>query len=164
MQKPSTYHLGIKACITNGKREILLLKRPHTKVQEKFFWDFPGGLNEQSESIETTLFREVREETGIGKIEILKFLHAFIVNPALISGPTQRILFIYHCKLLKKENIVLSSEHTGYELVPYKEAARRLAPKYPQEFLTQLPNLLGVETKKKRLITINNENTLKYET
>lgn len=136
----TTYHLGIKACITNRNHEILLLKRPYTKVQKNFFWDFPGGLNERSESIETTLLREVREETGLSGIKIIKLLYSFIVDPELIIDSTQRILFIYHCKLTQEEQITLSREHIGYEWVRSEEATGRLTLKYPHEFLRILSN------------------------
>lgn len=48
------------------------------------------------------------------------------------------VLMVYKVKLPKDSKIKLSEEHTDYGWVDKKEAAKRLAYKYPPEFTTLL--------------------------
>lgn len=58
-------------CIVNDKGEILLQKR-----KDKKMWGFPGGAMELGESIEETVKREVKEETGL-VVETKKFIGVY---------------------------------------------------------------------------------------
>ncbi|WGD35198.1 NUDIX domain-containing protein [Olleya sp. YS] len=51
--------------VHNDKGDILFIYR-----NDK--WDLPKGKTEGKESIEETAIREVKEETGVGKLEIVK--------------------------------------------------------------------------------------------
>jgi ADP-ribose pyrophosphatase YjhB (NUDIX family) len=51
------------AIITFPKNQILLVKR--TTRPFEGFWALPGGRNEPNETVEQTIIREVKEETGL---------------------------------------------------------------------------------------------------
>ncbi len=101
-------------------------------------WDFPKGHVEKNENKEETLRREVREETGIGKINI-------------ISGYKSKTRYFYRAKDEEKEkrekagkgtsiwkNVIyylaetklkrvkISFEHIGFEWLEYGPALKRI--------------------------------------
>lgn len=57
------------AIITYPQNRILLIKRD--TLPFKGYWALPGGRAESGESVEKTIIREVKEETGLD-IEILR--------------------------------------------------------------------------------------------
>lgn len=67
-----TFHLGIKAVITNDSGKILLLKVNPDQLKgnvDEPYWDLPGGRVQKGHSAEETLRHEVFEETGIEDIQ-----------------------------------------------------------------------------------------------
>lgn len=141
MSKEKLFWVGIKALIENGEGKILLLNSPGWKQKEiEAHWDIPGGRIEESQSAEEALKREVQEETGITNIENSEFFTAVISNHEIdFEGRTiGLLLMIYKVTTPENSKIKLSGEHTAYEWVDKKEAAKRLAQKYPPEFTTLL--------------------------
>jgi len=53
--------------VLNSENKILVMKR-------KGFWDLPKGKSEKFENPEMNAIREVQEETGLNKVEIVKHL------------------------------------------------------------------------------------------
>lgn len=89
-----------------------------------------------AQTIEAALNREIEEETGVKKLGTNEFFTTVISNHQI---PYKNImlglvLMIYKVKIPKSSKIKLSEEHTDYEWVDKKEAAKRLAQKYPPEF------------------------------
>ncbi len=58
------------AIIQYSQDTILLIKR--NTVPFKGFWALPGGRAESGETVEQTIVREVKEETGLGVIVVRK--------------------------------------------------------------------------------------------
>lgn len=142
MVKEKLFQVGIKALITNAKGEILVLDSGdwHLKNRARH-WDIPGGRIQEGQTVLETLQREVEEETGVKKISDPKFFTAVVSNfkDIPIDGHmVGLILMVYTVKIPASSKIVLSEEHLGYEWVDSKEAAKRLAYKYPPEFTTLL--------------------------
>lgn len=142
MSKEKLFQIGVKALITNDKAEILLLDSGdwHLKNQTRH-WDIPGGRIQEGHTALETLQREVEEETGIKQISNPTLFTAVISNfkDIPINGfKTGLALMIYRVEIAKSARITLSHEHSGYEWVPSKEAAKRLAYKYPPEFTDKL--------------------------
>jgi 8-oxo-dGTP pyrophosphatase MutT (NUDIX family) len=53
--------------VENEKREILFIFR-------RGKWDLPKGKLDQGETLEQCALREVEEETGVGQLELIRFL------------------------------------------------------------------------------------------
>ena len=142
MSKEKLFQVGIKALITNDEGEILVLDSGdwHLKHQKRH-WDIPGGRIQEGHSALETLKREVGEETGVKRITKSEFFTAIVSNFADIPVGEHKVgllLIIYKVTISANSKIVLSNEHTGYEWVSAKEAAKRLAYKYPPEFTSLL--------------------------
>ena len=138
MAKEKLFQVGVKVLITNSEGKILVLDsgKWHLKHQKRH-WDIPGGRIQEGHSALDTLRREVEEETGIKKMNNPEFFTAVISN--FIEIPVNGrmvglLLMVYKVTIPKDSKIVLSEEHTGHEWVNAKEAAKRLAYKYPPEF------------------------------
>lgn len=54
-----THFVSVAGLITNETGEVLLIKSPNRG------WEYPGGMVEAGESLETALYREIKEETGV---------------------------------------------------------------------------------------------------
>lgn len=144
MSKEKLFQIGIKALITDEEDRILVLDSGewHLKHQTRH-WDIPGGRIQEGHSVLETLQREVEEKTGIKKISSPEFFTAVVSNFNFKDNTAGNrmvglALMIYRVKIPENSKIILSEEHAGYEWVDGKEAAKRLAYKYPPEFTTLL--------------------------
>ena len=54
-----THFVSVAALVTNETGDVLLIKSPNRG------WEYPGGMVEPGESLETALRREIKEETGV---------------------------------------------------------------------------------------------------
>lgn len=132
------FQVGVKALITNDEGKILLLDSGdwHLKHQTRH-WDIPGGRIQQGHSILDTLQREIEEKTGIKQVNNVQLFTSAISNFPDVKIGSEMVglmLLIYKVKVPAGSKIRLSHEHSGYEWVDRKEAAKRLAYKYPPEF------------------------------
>lgn len=143
MSEEKLFHVGVKALIENENGRVLLLKSPGWKRNNTPpHWDIPGGRIQEGQQILEVLRREIREETGITKINSHDFFTA-VVSKHEIPFEGRKlglVLMVYRVGIPKDSQITLSDEHTEYEWVNKKEAADRLNNKYPAEF----GELLGV--------------------
>jgi 8-oxo-dGTP diphosphatase len=96
----------------NGK--VLLLRRSPTKDFVPNTWEEVTGRMKQFEDPETTVRREVLEETGISEIEIVKPIavrHYFRGDEE--TAENEVLLIIYWCKTTV-DQVVISEEHSEY--------------------------------------------------
>jgi 8-oxo-dGTP diphosphatase len=105
MEKNPTMLLVVAAALTNQAGEILLQKRPEGK-QMAGLWEFPGGKVEPSESPESALVRELREELGI-EVSALDLLPITFVSEPL--GARHLVLLLYRCTKWQGEPAALDS-------------------------------------------------------
>jgi len=137
--KEKFFQVGVKGLIENKSGQILLFKADisNHRAQTVAYWDIPGGRIQEGHNALTTLKREISEEAGITKISNINFFSAVISKHEIPIGngkKTGLLLMIYRVSVPEKTKITLSEEHTGVEWVDKKEAAKRLANKYPLEF------------------------------
>ena len=92
-----THFVSVAGIVSNDKDEILLLESPRRG------WEYPGGMVEPGESLQESLIREIKEETGVD-VEITGFIGV--------------------CKNLQKDvvNIDFSCKYLGGELATSDES------------------------------------------
>ena len=137
------FNLGIKALIQNANGQILLLKpnpAQFTSTSESSEWDLPGGRIHRASTIEKTLKREVKEETGIDNVEIKQLIGSTLVNRRIGTGEASvgLILFIYECTVPNTPEINLSDEHLNFKWFSKEEAENHLSKIFPIHFIERL--------------------------
>ncbi len=143
MAKEKLFFIGVKALIEDSQEEILLFNSPGWAQQKVSpHWDMPGGRINIGEDLLTALRREIFEETGIKKYSSPVFFTATISNH--ITDHKEHnfkvglAIFVYKLRIPELKQLKISDEHTEFEWVEKKEAAKRLANKYPPEFTNLL--------------------------
>lgn len=137
--------LGVKALIVNKGRVLLLSSGPlelSSTMRRRRFWDLPGGKMERGEGIADALAREVSEELGIRKGELMV---SDLFDVSLSRFKTSHgmriplVLLTYRCGLRNPGRAFrLTGEHASYEWVSPGLAARRLAVKFGQGMANRL--------------------------
>lgn len=116
------YTIGIGALIEHSKSgKILLLHRAPTVDFASNQWDDVGGRMRQFESPEETLRREVKEETGISQLVIVKPIDVSHYFRGTKTAEKEMIVITYWCRTTSDE-ITLSTEHNDYRWVLPEEA------------------------------------------
>ncbi|GHV67389.1 NUDIX pyrophosphatase [Bacteroidia bacterium] len=106
--------------------QVLILKR-----RKGAYWQFISGGMEYGETLEDTAKRETYEEIGT-KISDLFSLQTRTMIPANVFNYNFRTdpifvfeyTFAFHLKDI--QNVILSEEHSNYQIVTYKEAMKCL--------------------------------------
>lgn len=134
-----TFHLGVKALITNSDKVLLLqVNKKQLSGETREYWDLPGGRIQQGQTIEETLRRELEEETGIKDVRNTKLLGMCLSNIRIPMGDGEDVglvLAVFACEIDLEVEITLTSEHIGYNWFTKEEAAELLSVKYPQDFV-----------------------------
>jgi 8-oxo-dGTP pyrophosphatase MutT (NUDIX family) len=113
----------VVAVIHDSDGRVLVLKRQDDETVYPGMYTFPGGKVEDFESIEETLEREVREETGL-KLKAGKILlkDKSIIRP---DGQTSQS-FSYLCEVENTTNVHISNDFTDYRWVRLNDLAHLL--------------------------------------
>lgn len=95
------FKLVVLGIVENKNGEILISQRFEPILPEVHLkWDLPGGKNEFGESLEETIVREIKEETGLA-VEIVRLIPKTLSKVWEYNDHKQHtILVCYHCKLL----------------------------------------------------------------
>ncbi|MCD6109721.1 NUDIX domain-containing protein [bacterium] len=121
----------------SSSAEILLLHYPEGH------WGFPKGHTEKGEDDLQTALRELKEETGIGYVELVdafkEKMHYLFKN----KGETiSKDVYFFLAKTSNK-NIELSYEHQNFDWLPYDEALKRLTFDNAKEILKKTKQFLA---------------------
>lgn len=116
--------------------EYLLLKR---LPERNGFWQPVTGGLETGETQTEALYREIREETGIGKlVRVIEGLHYFE-----FSDPNLNQEYVYGVEVSPTEDVVLDGkEHSQYKWCSFREALQLLHWKENKEALERLNAIL----------------------
>jgi 8-oxo-dGTP pyrophosphatase MutT (NUDIX family) len=107
----------------------LRTKKPRSRASSlrgREYWGFSKGHIEKGENIYETITREVKEETGINDLNIIKGFKEFENYFFKVKEKTIFKTVIFLLAETKEKEIELSSEHTGFKWLPYEEALKRL--------------------------------------
>ncbi len=105
--------------VSNGK--ILLLQRSEKVDFEIAKWDDIGGRMIHNETPEDTLRREVKEETGINDVNIIKPINVSYYFRGIPNPENETVVINYWCQT-STETITLSEEHYQYKWIIPEEA------------------------------------------
>jgi len=118
--------------IISKDNSLLFLRRENSPAKGQ--WWFPGGRIRKGETLEETLIREVKEETGLQVIES-KLVNVY----SRIFDEQHDISIAYFCKC-KPDIIKLDNEHSEYKYYkkpPKNQKPHNKQPNYPQEIIFQ---------------------------
>lgn len=113
-----------------GREYLLLHHQPmkNTRASKPVsgHWSFPKGHIERGETTESTVQREVKEETGISK---LVFIPGFkeTIRYFVLYDNEKRLKFVafFLCRTAQKK-VIISFEHQGFAWLLYEEAYKTL--------------------------------------
>jgi 8-oxo-dGTP pyrophosphatase MutT (NUDIX family) len=113
---------------------------------ESGHWGFPKGHIEKGESLEDTVHREVKEETGIGDIKIINGFKEWIKYFFKLKGKNIFKTVTYLLAETKQKEVKISWEHTGYKWLAYEKALEQLTFRNTKEILKKANKFL-IDTK-----------------
>ena len=112
------------------KEPLFLLLHYEAKHQ-----DFPKGNIEKGETDQETVKREIKEETGIKGIEIIKDFKEKISYYFKFKGELINKTVVFYLAKTKTKQVKLSFEHIGSIWLPYDKAMEKLTFKNAKEIL-----------------------------
>ena len=105
-------------------------------------WDFPKGNIEKGEKLEETVRREIKEETGIQKIEFIVGFNEWFKYFYKLKNKNIFKIVTFFLAEAKTETVKISYEHIGYKWLPYREALDQLTFKNAKEVLKKANDCL----------------------
>ena len=121
----------------------LLLHYPSTSHRTtKDYWELTKGHIEPGETEGKTVRREVEEETGLKDVEFIPKFREAIKYFFKWEGKTIFKTVSYYLWETKTKEIKISSEHIGYEWLPYEKAVELLTFKNAREILDKANKFL----------------------
>jgi len=100
-------------------------------------WDFPKGHIEKNENELEAVFREVREETGIERLEIVDGFRKTIQYMFMKDGRPVRKEVVFYLGRSPTKHVIISQEHLDFVWLPEEQAYVRLTFKTAKETLRE---------------------------
>lgn len=98
-------------------------------------WDFPKGAQEKNETEEQAAEREIREETGIEGIGLIKGFKETVKYFYKKGEETMYKEVVFFLAQTTAEKVKLSHEHIGYAWLSYQKASNKLTYGTSRELL-----------------------------
>ena len=111
---------SVAAVVVDKKMRYLLLHPIKGEVK----WVLPGGHQKEGETDFQTLAREVEEETGIKKFELVEGFSE--TNSYINSKGNERVIVVYLIRVESDRVELISKEHDEYKWVEYSDAMTML--------------------------------------
>ena len=111
------------------------------------YWSFPKGKLEQSERGMDAAFREVKEETGLGKNDLILKDQFRVTDKFFFFRDKKRIfkIVILYLAQSRKREVVVSTEHNGYGWFTYKEALKMVKFQNSSNIIKKANDLLKIK-------------------
>jgi bis(5'-nucleosidyl)-tetraphosphatase len=123
---------------------FLLLHYPGVSHRAaKDYWDLPKGHLEEGETLEGTVRREVREETGLENIEITPGFKETIRYFFKWENKNVLKFVTFFLAETKVKDVKISGEHIGFEWLEYEAAQERVAFKNAKDILKKANDFLS---------------------
>lgn len=114
---------NIASLILNPEKKFLLIQRAPKDDSLPGFWELPSGGIDKGEDMETSVIREVKEESGIDiSNENLKLVDSESYSFTKENGDLKNVTeTTYLVSLDKTPEVILSNEHVNYQWVSLLE-------------------------------------------
>jgi 8-oxo-dGTP diphosphatase len=107
------FYVGVKGVIRAGDKVLILKKKDQLG---NYFWDIPGGRIDDSETIEETLHRELKEEIpSLGTYSQGEIISAYRLPKDLKDG--LGLLLLFYRIDTEPFDVLFSAEHEEYKWV-----------------------------------------------
>ena len=132
-----------------GKIYYLLLHYPSGARTPKDYFDFPKGHLEKGETEIAAAKREIKEETGLTDIEITEGFKEWIKYFFRFKEKNILKFVTFYLARTKEKEVRVSSEHTGYKWLTFKDALAELKFKNAKEILKKADSHLSGQNKRR---------------
>ena len=114
---------NIASLILNPEKKFLLIQRAPKDDSLPGFWELPSGGIDEGENMETSVIREVKEESGIDiSNEGLKLVDSESYSFTKENGDIKNVTeTTYLVSLDNTPEVILSDEHVNYQWVSLLE-------------------------------------------
>jgi 8-oxo-dGTP diphosphatase len=112
-------YFASKGIITNGDKILVL----YSYFDGKKTWDFPGGRSKKGEDPETTLIREVKEETG------LEIIPMHLIDTWHYTKEKFHVSGVFYQCVCDQFDITISDEHDGFEWISFEDITEKVQSK-----------------------------------
>lgn len=120
------------------------------------YWEFPKGKIEENENIEETVIREVQEETGLEKCEIIPGFKNIIAWYFRFNGELIRkeaVYLLIRVDKKEKENVKICKEHQKFRWMTCSEVGKEVRIKANREMALNAVNFIKDFERQKKLST-----------
>jgi len=131
--------------IENNNIFYLLLKYPT-------YWGFAKGNIEEKENEEQTTLREIKEETGLNDIILLKGFKEKMAWFYRMNNELRRKEAIFFLAETKTKEIKISKEHDDYKWLSYEEALKLIKIKSNKQLMEKADKFIHEHLKQKTLL------------
>lgn len=116
-------------------------------------WDFVKGHIEGKETVEQTLRREAKEESGLSDLKIIPGFREKISYFYKRDGKTvpKDVIFLLAQTEAREEAVKLSFEHSGFVWLFLDEAVKKVTFANSKDVLKKADKFLAESTKQKKL-------------
>ena len=123
-------------------------------LKYKTYWGFAKGIIEAGESIEETVGREVKEETGLDNLKIMpgfRYVQTWFYRFEGGLVRKEAIFLLIKVTENEAENVKISFEHEDFRWLNYEDALNQMKIKNNKEMLKKAYDFIKEHEMQKRL-------------